>query len=214
MTKTAELTHLFRALKAPAAARALPKLAERAREEEWSHERFLEAVLSTEVSSRESEKLASNDPAFGSLDDAIDDVRRQPTSWLVQPDEERLQELHSTGLHPVHGHLRHGEAATSASRGLDAQSQGLLLERTATTPPARERRSWKPSSPRRPSRPATPRQSPPPRERRWSCRSYADLPLLSLKRIFWVAHILPDRRPYNFPFGLIDCNIVLLLNRL
>ena len=54
MTKTAELTHLFRALKAPAAARALPKLAERAREEEWSHERFLEAVLSTEVASRES----------------------------------------------------------------------------------------------------------------------------------------------------------------
>jgi DNA replication protein DnaC len=54
MTKAAELSHLFRALKAPAAARALPKLAERAREEEWSHERFLEAVLSTEVSSRES----------------------------------------------------------------------------------------------------------------------------------------------------------------
>jgi DNA replication protein DnaC len=54
MTKTAELNHLFRALKTPAAARALPKLAERAREEEWSHERFLEAVLSTEVSSRES----------------------------------------------------------------------------------------------------------------------------------------------------------------
>ncbi len=54
MTKTAELSHLFRALKTPAAARALPKLAERAREEEWSHEKFLEAVLSTEVSSRES----------------------------------------------------------------------------------------------------------------------------------------------------------------
>lgn len=54
MTKTAELGHLFRALKAPAAARAVPKLAERAREEEWSHERFLEAVLSTEVASRES----------------------------------------------------------------------------------------------------------------------------------------------------------------
>jgi len=54
VTKTAELAHLFRALKAPAAARALPKLAERAREEQWSHERFLEAVLSTEVASRES----------------------------------------------------------------------------------------------------------------------------------------------------------------
>ena len=53
-TKTSELTHLFRALKTPAAARALPKLAERAREEDWSHERFLEALLSTEVSSRES----------------------------------------------------------------------------------------------------------------------------------------------------------------
>ena len=54
MTKTAELAHLFRALKAPAAARAVPKLAERAREEQWSHGRFLEAVLSTEVASRES----------------------------------------------------------------------------------------------------------------------------------------------------------------
>jgi DNA replication protein DnaC len=54
MSKTAELAHLFRALKAPAAARAVPKLAERAREEGWSHERFLEAVLSTEVASRES----------------------------------------------------------------------------------------------------------------------------------------------------------------
>ena len=54
MSKTSELAHLFRALKAPAAARATPKLAQRAREESWSHERFLEAVLSTEVASRES----------------------------------------------------------------------------------------------------------------------------------------------------------------
>ena len=44
--------HLFRAMKAPAAARALPKLAERARQEEWSYERFAEALLSTEQSSR------------------------------------------------------------------------------------------------------------------------------------------------------------------
>ncbi|HZI91654.1 MAG TPA: IS21-like element helper ATPase IstB [Thermoleophilaceae bacterium] len=54
MSKTAELAHLFRALKSPAAARAVPALAERAREESWSHERFLEAVLSSEVASRES----------------------------------------------------------------------------------------------------------------------------------------------------------------
>ena len=54
MSKTSELSHLFRELKAPSAARALSALAQRAREESWSHERFLEAVLSAEVSSRES----------------------------------------------------------------------------------------------------------------------------------------------------------------
>ncbi len=53
-TKTSELAHLFRALKAPAAARAMPKLAERAREESWSFERFAEALLSSEVGARES----------------------------------------------------------------------------------------------------------------------------------------------------------------
>ena len=55
MTKSAsELAHLFRALKAPAAARALPALADRAREEAWSYERFAEALLGTEVSARDS----------------------------------------------------------------------------------------------------------------------------------------------------------------
>jgi DNA replication protein DnaC len=49
-----ELAYLFRALKAPAAARALPALADRAREEAWSYERFAEALLSTEVSARDS----------------------------------------------------------------------------------------------------------------------------------------------------------------
>src|SRR5947208_8258248 len=53
-SKTSDLAHLFRALKAPAAARALPKLSDRAREEQWSYERFAEALLSTEVSARES----------------------------------------------------------------------------------------------------------------------------------------------------------------
>lgn len=53
MSTTAELTHLFRAMKAPAAARALEKLAERARSEEWSYERFTEALLSTEIASRD-----------------------------------------------------------------------------------------------------------------------------------------------------------------
>src|ERR1700733_4337823 len=54
MTKNAELAHLFRALKAPAAARALPALADRAREEAWSYERLAEVLLGTEGSARES----------------------------------------------------------------------------------------------------------------------------------------------------------------
>src|SRR5918999_314852 len=49
-----ELAHLFRALKAPAAARALPKLADRARAEEWSFKQFAAALLKTEVDSRDS----------------------------------------------------------------------------------------------------------------------------------------------------------------
>jgi len=53
MSAAAELTHLFRLLKTPAAARALPKLSERARAEEWSYERFAEALLGTEAAARE-----------------------------------------------------------------------------------------------------------------------------------------------------------------
>src|ERR1700760_3991719 len=51
---SSELAHLFRALKAPAAARALPKLADRARAEEWSFEQFAAALLKTETDCRDS----------------------------------------------------------------------------------------------------------------------------------------------------------------
>jgi DNA replication protein DnaC len=51
---TSELAHLFRALKAPAAARALPKLAERARADDWSYEQFAAVLLKTEIDSRDS----------------------------------------------------------------------------------------------------------------------------------------------------------------
>ena len=54
MSSQAELTHLFRALKAPAAARAFPALADRAREESWSYEKFSEALLGAEVTARDS----------------------------------------------------------------------------------------------------------------------------------------------------------------
>ena len=52
--KTSELSHLFRALKAPAAARALPAIADRAREEQWSYEHFAEVLLGIEVAARDS----------------------------------------------------------------------------------------------------------------------------------------------------------------
>ena len=51
---SSELAHLFRALKAPAAARALPAIADRAREQQWSYERFAEVLLGIEVSARDS----------------------------------------------------------------------------------------------------------------------------------------------------------------
>ena len=53
MSHDSELAHLFRCLKAPAAARACTGLAERARAEDWSYERFAQALLATEVAARE-----------------------------------------------------------------------------------------------------------------------------------------------------------------
>ena len=53
MGSEAELAHLLGALKMPAAARALAKLADRARHEEWSYERLVQLLLETEVSARD-----------------------------------------------------------------------------------------------------------------------------------------------------------------
>src|SRR5881398_390201 len=49
-----EIAFLTRALKAPALREAVPRLAERARAESWSHEEYLVACLQREVSARES----------------------------------------------------------------------------------------------------------------------------------------------------------------
>jgi len=48
-----EVTFLTRALKAPALRESVPRLAERARAESWSHEEFLIACLQREVAARE-----------------------------------------------------------------------------------------------------------------------------------------------------------------
>jgi DNA replication protein DnaC len=57
MTQTTKLTsdvaYLCRALKAPSMARAVDRLAERARQEEWTHEEFLAACLEREVAARQ-----------------------------------------------------------------------------------------------------------------------------------------------------------------
>jgi DNA replication protein DnaC len=50
---TAEIAFLTRALKAPTLRESVPRLAERARAESWTHEEFLAAVLQREVAARE-----------------------------------------------------------------------------------------------------------------------------------------------------------------
>jgi DNA replication protein DnaC len=51
---TADLAYLCRALKAPSLAKAVDRLAERARTESWTHEEFLAACLEREVAARQS----------------------------------------------------------------------------------------------------------------------------------------------------------------
>jgi DNA replication protein DnaC len=89
MSATSELTHLFRALKAPAAARALPKLAERARAEDWSYERFAQALLSTEHASREAHGgegriKAARFPARKTLEEFDFTFQRSVKKTLIQ----------------------------------------------------------------------------------------------------------------------------------
>ncbi len=50
---TSDIAYLCRALKAPSMRRAVDRLAERAREEEWTHEEFLAACLEREVAARQ-----------------------------------------------------------------------------------------------------------------------------------------------------------------
>src|SRR4051812_23461932 len=51
---SSEVSFLTRALKAPTLREAVPRLAERARTESWTHEEFLVACLQREVAARES----------------------------------------------------------------------------------------------------------------------------------------------------------------
>ncbi|WP_152204879.1 IS21-like element helper ATPase IstB [Georgenia thermotolerans] len=71
---TAELAYLTRALKAPTLRESVPRLAERARAESWTHEEFLAACLQREVAARETHGgegriRAARFPARKSLED-------------------------------------------------------------------------------------------------------------------------------------------------
>jgi len=50
---SADLAYLCRALKAPALAAAIDRLAERARTDDWTHQEFLAACLEREVAARQ-----------------------------------------------------------------------------------------------------------------------------------------------------------------
>src|SRR6201990_2817038 len=70
----AELAYLTRALNAPTLRAPVPRLAERAQAESWTHEEFLAACLQREVSAREShggeERIrAARVPARKALED-------------------------------------------------------------------------------------------------------------------------------------------------
>ena len=89
MNATSELAHLFRALKAPAAARALPKLADRARAEDWSYERFAQTLLETEHHSREAHGgegriKAARFPARKTLEEFDFSFQRSVKRTLIQ----------------------------------------------------------------------------------------------------------------------------------
>jgi DNA replication protein DnaC len=76
-----EIAFLTRALKAPTLRDAVPRLAERARAETWTHEEFLAACLQREVSAREShggeERIrAARFPARKALEDFDYDYQR------------------------------------------------------------------------------------------------------------------------------------------
>ena len=76
-----DVAYLCRALKAPSLAASVPRLAERARAESWSHEEFLAACLEREVAARqdhggENRIRAARFPARKSLEDFDFDHQR------------------------------------------------------------------------------------------------------------------------------------------
>jgi len=93
---TAEVAYLTRALKAPTLRESVGRLAERAREQSWTHEEFLVACLQREVSARESHGgegriRAARFPARKSLEEFDFDHARGLRRDLIAPAPLRRQ---------------------------------------------------------------------------------------------------------------------------
>ena len=134
---TAEIAFLTRSLKAPTLREAVPRLADRARAESWTHEEFLAACLQREVSARESHGgegriRAARFPARKALEDFDYDHQRSLKRETI-------------------AHLGTLDFVT-------ARDNVVFLGR-----PAPARPTWRPGWPSAPARPGTACYSPPPR---------------------------------------------------
>ena len=84
-----ELEHLFRAMRAPAAAQAMDRLADRARAEEWSYEQFTQHLLATELAARDASGgqqriRTAKFPAIKTLEEFDFTFQRSVQKTLVQ----------------------------------------------------------------------------------------------------------------------------------
>ena len=157
MSDSSELTHLFRAMKAPAAARALPKLAERARAEEWSYERFAAGAAlhrdrpSREATAAECRIRAGRFPARKTLEEfdftfQRSRARRQVIEHLGQLDflhaKENVILLGPPGTGKTHLAIALGIRACLAGQRValqDRDRMGRAPRRRATPRPPRRR---------------------------------------------------------------------------
>lgn len=151
MTKTAsELAHLFRALKTPAAGRALPPLADRAREESWSCERFGEVLLGTEVSARDSHGgegriKAARFPARKTLEEFDSTFQRSVKKTVVE-DLGQLDFLHARENVILLGPPGTGKTHLAIAISIRACLAGQRVQ-FATATQAAERRTTRRSPP-------------------------------------------------------------------
>ena len=181
MRATSELAHLFRALKAPAAARALPKLAERARAEDWCYERFASVLLATEVSARDSHGgeariKAARFPARKTLEEFDFSFQRSVKETVSSTSASSTSCTPRTRSSPARPARNRQDA--SGDRALDPRLPGRPSRRASPPPPNGSPGSprpsatddWRPSSPRWPgsrwssaTKSATSRSTPRPR---------------------------------------------------